>query len=141
MKKLILPLPLIMAVAVLATSGCASREGAYMTTDPETHTQEIASKFVLMDRGARRSIKLAGPIQQGRTDDGRLQVTANIMNRENRRLQVQVQCIFKNANGVSTGDETPWENLILTENGIESVSYSALNSQASDFTIRVREAR
>jgi hypothetical protein len=133
-------LPIIALSAVLQ-SGCASREGAYMTTDPSLNIQEVSSKFVLMDKGARRSIKLAGPIQQGFTPDGRLQVVANIMNRENRRLQVQVQCVFKNANGVSTGDETPWADLILTENGIEAVSYSSLNNQAADFTIRVREAR
>jgi uncharacterized protein YcfL len=132
---------LMLSTGLLLQSGCASREGAYMSTDPSRNIQEVSSKFVLMDPGARRSIKLAGPIQQGTTQDGRLQVSANVMNRENRRLQVQVQCVFKNANGVSTGDETPWSNLILTENGIETVSFTALNNEATDFTIRVREAR
>ncbi len=43
--------------------------------------------------------------------------------------------------GFSTGDETPWENLILTENETQTVHYTSMNAQAKNFTIRVRQAR
>jgi hypothetical protein len=64
-----------------------------------------------------------------------------VKNREDRRIQVQVQCVFKDEHGFSTGDETPWENLILAENSTEAVHFTAMNTQARNFTIRVRQAR
>jgi hypothetical protein len=54
---------------------------------------------------------------------------------------VQVQCVFKDSAGFSTGDETPWENVILTENGQETVRFTSMNNLASKFTVRVRQAR
>jgi hypothetical protein len=49
--------------------------------------------------------------------------------------------VFKELDGFSSGDETPWQTLILTENGQESVRFVSMNDKAKDFTIRVREAR
>ncbi len=62
-------------------------------------------------------------------------------NRESRRIQVQINCVFKDAQGVSTGDETPWQTLILSENATEAVRFTAMNAQAKKYTVRVRQAR
>ncbi len=120
--------------------GCASHEGAYAPADTSKANQELAAKFVLMDPGAQRSVSSAG-LKEARLDDGRLKVSCILQNRENRRIQVQAQCVFKDALGFSTGDETPWENVILTENGMETVTYLSLNNQAINYTVRVRQAR
>ncbi|MGN6385663.1 MAG: DUF1425 domain-containing protein, partial [Verrucomicrobiota bacterium] len=69
----------------------------------------------------------------------RLQVAANIRNREERRIQVQVQCEFKDGQGFAI-DSTPWNTLVLTERGQETVSFTSMNSKAQRYTIRVREA-
>jgi len=66
---------------------------------------------------------------------------ANIKNRENRRIQVQVNCVFKDDQGMATGDETPFQTLILAENSTEAVSFAAMNPQDRKYTIRVRQAR
>ena len=55
---------------------------------------ETEAKFVLLDPGAQRSVTSPG-IQQRTLPDGRKQVTANMRNRENRRIEVQVNCVFK----------------------------------------------
>lgn len=128
------------AVGLIVHTGCKSHEGAYAPVLKESHETENREPLVLMDPGAQRSISTTG-IQRRTMEDGRLQVTANIVNRENRRLQVQVNCVFKDAQGFSTGDESPWRTLILTENSQESVSFTSLNDKAEKFTIRVREAR
>ena len=73
--------------------------------------------------------------------DGRLEVTVQLRNRENRRLEVQANCVFKDVNGISTGDETPFQTLILTENATEQVKFTSMNDKAKRFTIRVRQAR
>jgi hypothetical protein len=69
-----------------------------------------------------------------------LQVSANVRNRENRRIQVQINCEFKDGQGFST-DSTPFQNLILDENAQETVRFISMNDQAQRFTIRVRQAR
>ena len=137
MKILLLP-PLAAAALVLA--GCARETGALMPVNTQVFQQETTSKFVLMDPGAQRSVNTGG-LQERIRDDGRLEVQAIVRNREKRRLQVQVQCVFKDEKGFGTGDETSWEDVILTENGQETLRFVSLNALARTYTVRVRESR
>ncbi len=129
-------LPALVATASLF-AGCGG--GAYLPK-ADTHSQETKAKFVLMDAAARRSVTSDG-LQERTLPDGRLEVGAILRNRENRRIQVQVQCVFKDTAGFSTEDETPWQNVILTENGQETVQFTSMNDQAKNYTFRVRQAR
>ena len=47
-----------------------------------------------LDAGAQRSVTCTG-IQETRLPDGRMKVAANLRNRENRRIEVQANCVFK----------------------------------------------
>ncbi len=130
----------IAAAAVLAT-GCSTYDkGPYLPEQSKTPAYENSERFVLLDPGVKYSITCTG-INERTLDDGRLEVTAQIRNRENRRLEVQVNCVFKDGNMVGTGDETPFQTLILTENASESVKFISANSTAKKYTIRVRQAR
>ena len=73
--------------------------------------------------------------------DGRLELTANLRNREERRIDVQVNCVFKDEQGFPIGDDTPFQTLILTENAQEAVRFVSMNNRAKKYTVRVREAR
>jgi len=139
MKKILIPFCAV-AVLTLAGTGCKHPETGAFT--PQSTTQfdtENKEKFVLMDPGAQYSVTCSG--LQERLPDGRLKVVANVRNRENRRIQVQINCVFKDEQGFSTGDETPWQTLILTENGQESVAFESANDKAKKYTVRVRQAR
>lgn len=137
MKKIALSI----AVGALAFfAGCATEPGPFAPQDTTKYTLENTEAFVLMDKQVQYSVTSTG-IQYRNLPDGRLEVTANIKNRENRRIQVQVGCVFKNEEGFSTGDETPWQTLILGENTTEAVTFTSMNSQARKYTIRVRQAR
>ena len=140
MKKLFtLLFALILAGGVF--TGCKThQEGAYTPVNATKYDLENTERFVLLDPGAQRSVTTAGPIQEKVLADGRLQVTTNVRNRENRRIQVQINCVFKDEQGFPI-DETPFKNLILTENSQEGVTFTAMNTQARKYTIRVREAR
>jgi hypothetical protein len=127
-----------MALGAVLLSGCQTG-GARPPVNTTKYNYETTAKFALMDRGAQRSVT-APSLQEGRTEDGRLQVAANIRNRENRRIEVQVQCVFKDVQGFAL-DETPWQTLILTENGQETVRFVSMNNRATDYTVRVRQAR
>ena len=131
---------LILTVAtVLAVAGCKSHEGAYAPVNANMGTLENQANFVLLDPGAQRSVTCSG-LQQTTLPDGRLQVAANVRNRENRRIEVQINCEFKDEQGFSV-DSTPWQTLILTENGQETVTFVSMNAQAKKYTVRVRQAR
>jgi uncharacterized protein YcfL len=128
------------AVTLALLAGCQTEPGPYVPQDTTKYTLENTGQFVLLDEPTQTSITCTG-IEPRTLSDGRIDIVALVKNREDRRIQVQVQCVFKDEHGFSTGDETPWENLILAENSTETVHFTAMNTQAKDFTIRVRQAR
>ena len=138
------PAATLALAALLLAAGCTSKStqgsGPYLPQDTTKYTLEDTGKFVLMDQAAQYSITCTG-FQENTTPDGRLEVVANVKNREERRIQVQISCVFKDAQRFSTGDETPWQTLILTENATEAVRFTATNPLSKTYTIRVRQAR
>lgn len=128
----------MLATLAFIASGCA-HGGAYAPKNATKYDLENRANFVDMDPGTQRSVTCSG-VQQTRLPDGRLQVVANVRNRENRRLQVQTNCEFKDEQGFPV-DSTPWQTLILTENGQEGVQFISANAKASKYTVRIREAR
>jgi uncharacterized protein YcfL len=131
-------LALFLSVVALVASGCA-RGGAYEPVDTGKYNQEDTSRFVLFDAGAQRSVTCS-QMQLGRTEDGRMKVSANLRNRENRRIEVQANCVFKDAQGFAL-DETPFQTVFLDENAIQTISFESINRNAANYTIRIRQAR
>ena len=145
-----------LSVASLALGGCVPLQesgqntaetvytghpgGAYTPVNATLHDQENKERIVLMDKGVQVSVTASG-LKERFLDDGRLEIFANLRNRESRRIEVQFNCVFKDSQGFSTGDETPFQPLILTENGQETVHFVSMNNLAKRYTIRVREAR
>ena len=123
-------LNLMAALAVGLATACST----YKVPD------ETKVNFVPLDSGVAQSVRLAGA-QTRTTSDGRLEVTARLQNLENRRIEVQVDCVFQNEQGFPTNDETSFQTLILTENAVETVRFTSLNNEAKKFAIRVRQAR
>ncbi len=128
------------ALAAGLLTGCTTPTGPFPPLDTTKYTLENSERFVLLDQPAQMSVTCTG-LQEVTLPDGRLEVVANVKNRENRRLEVQVNCVFKDAAGFSTGDETPWQTLILSEHATEAVRFTAINGQARKYTVRVRQAR
>ena len=141
MKKSILHL--LPVAAALLVAGCESAHdhGPYLPHQSKTPPYESTEPFVLLDPGAQHSVTTTGQPQARLLEDGRLEVVAQLRNRENRRIEVQANCVFKDVNGVTTGDETPFQTVILTENATEHVKFVSANDKAKRFTIRVRQAR
>ena len=132
----------ILSVAALIV-GCSSTHdnGPYLPQQSKTPPYESTEPVVLMDSGVQHSLTTTGQPQARALDDGRLEVVVQLRNRESRRIEVQANCVFKDVNGVSTGDETPFQTVILTENATEQVKFTSMNNKAARYTIRVRQAR
>ena len=135
-------MPLLALSAGLFLAGCSSGhdQGPYLSQAVQTPPYENTERFVLLDPGAQYSITCPA-INERWLADGRLEVAAQMRNRENRRIEVQANCVFKDQNGFTLGDETPFQTVILTENATEQVRFTSANNQARKYTIRVRQAR
>ena len=134
-------LSVLSAVAGLfLLGGCATEPGPFTPQDTTKYTVENTEKFALLDKPTQTSVTCTG-LQERTLPDGRLEIVANVKNRENRRIQVQIGCVFKDEQGFSTGDESPYQTLILAENSTEAVRFTAMNPLAKRYTIRVRQAR
>ena len=113
--------------------------GAYTARNTDRYNVEQTSKVALMDYRVQRSVTYNGLLEHP-LEDGRLEVGINLRNRLSRRIQVQVQCVFKDLSGFAV-DETPWRDVIFTENSQETLRFVSMNDKAKGYTIRVREAR
>ncbi len=130
------------AVALLVPGcGTAHDKGPYLAQGVKTPAYESTEPVVLLDPGVQYSLTTTGQPQARTLDDGRLEVIVQLRNRENRRIEVQANCVFKDVNGITTGDETPFQAVILTENATEQVRFVSMNDKAKRYTIRVRQAR
>ena len=130
--------------AVLVATGCASSspqdQGPYVPQVTKAPGHESQEPVVLMDPGVQYSVTCTG-LQEQPLADGRLQVTAHLRNREGRRIEVQANCVFKDLNNFTVGDESPYETVILTENGTQDLQFVSTNDRARTYTIHVRQAR
>lgn len=130
---------LLPAVAGLALfAGCASQPGGTPPQDSTKYTLENTENFVLLGKSAQATVTCTG-LQPRVLPDGRLEVVASLKNREARKVSLQINCVFKDAAGFSTGDETPFQNVKLAANATEAVRFTAMNPLAKKYTIRVRE--
>src|SRR6266436_417808 len=134
MKRILLSAPLV-ATGLVIVTGCQTHDtGAYLPQNATVNNVEDSSRFVLLDKGAQYSVTCPG-MQETRLPDGRLQVLANLRNRESRRIQVQVNCVFKDAQGFVVED-TPFQNVFFDENAQEPVKFLSANDKALRYTIR-----
>ncbi|HEY9508289.1 MAG TPA: YcfL family protein [Verrucomicrobiae bacterium] len=141
MKKNLLTLVALSFVA-LAFTGCETAvvdHGAYLPLNATVNDIENRAGIVLLDKRVQNSVTCPG-IQETHLPDGRLQVAAQLRNREERRIQVQVNCEFKDAQGF-TIDSTPFQNVFFDSNSQETVRFIAMNEKAVRYTIRIRQAQ
>jgi uncharacterized protein YcfL len=130
----------LLALAAAFFAGCRTTSGSNEPFDTTKYTIESTNKFVLLDQTAQGTVSCTG-LQERVLPDGRLEVVANVKNREKHRIKIQVNCVFKDEQGVSRGDETTVQSLALAENVTEAVKFTSVNNLARDFTVQVRESR
>lgn len=138
MKTKLLLLLTSTAAGLALLAGCASQPASTAPQDTTKYTLENTENFELLGKATQESVACTG-LQPRVLADGRLEVVASVKNRADRRLRVQVNCVFKDASGFSTGDETPFQTLELAANATEAVRFTAKDTLARKYTIRVRE--
>lgn len=118
--------------------GCTT-EGPYVPSQRQP-SPEVENTFVMMDQEL--SGLIAVDMQDAkRTLKGKLRALANMRNRTNQDLTVQVQTIFRDAKGFSIGDDTSWETIVLTANETRTIDTTSTSKKADRFNMRVRMVR
>lgn len=136
----ILPfLPVIVLCVLPILAGCKTQPGPYVATS-HPPVLEDTETLVLLDQELQKTISVEG--QRASYDtNGRLKAEAKIRNLTPNTYTVQVQTVFKDEAGMSSGDESAWRTLILNANAMETYSEVALNDKSDKYTIRIRRAR
>lgn len=124
--KAIIP---ILAISLL--TACGGIPGPYI--------QANQGKFVSLGPDAASAVSCTA-LQETAQNDGRLMVKANVQNRMNRRVHVQIRCVFKDKQGFSL-EETPFQTLILTEYAQQTVPFESLKVGVENYTVQVRLTR
>lgn len=128
---------LLLVVAAAFLAGCQTAPGPYQSLDTTKYTIENTDKFILLDQPAQISVTCTG-LQERILPDGRLEVVANVKNLAKKNIEVQIDCIFKDEQGIPTENETPFRKLTLTGGSTQAVQFTSLNNQARKYTIQVR---
>lgn len=134
-------LTLLLAAGPL--TACAKKQippGPYKALTYQPGTLENTDTLVLLDAPLQGMISVEGQ-RAAFLPDGRLKAEANIRNMLGASSTIQVQTVFKDADNMSTGDETAWQNVILSPNAMQTYSATALNAKSARYTIRVRLPR
>jgi uncharacterized protein YcfL len=131
--------PTLLAVTLSAfwLAGCHTRTASYLPQETTKYSIENTEKFARLDQATQTAITCTG-LQERLNQDGRLEVVANVKNRASSNIQVRVRCVFKDANGFTTGDETAWQMLTLADEATEAVHFTAINALAHTYTVVVR---
>ena len=122
---------------VLFLAACESGP-QHASTDPDgkTAVENTDTVSYLDDFG--RDLRVAGQKAEF-LPDRRLKVYANLQNESDEDLPVLVSTQFKDKDGFSTGDETPFVNIVIPKNAMYAYQAVSINDKAVKYSIRVRE--
>ena len=126
-------------LAMLLLSACGGGSSNFPPKDTSKSGGGPEPKFVLLDPATSKSITCSG-LQERYLQDGRLEIVANVRNLENRRLEVQINCVFRDDQNFPL-DETPFQIVILTENATEGIRFTSVSNKAKSYSVRVRQSR
>ncbi len=126
-----------MAAGALALiNGCATEPESAHPSDTTKYTLEDTDRFT---NTAQHAVSCTG-LMEVPMADGRMEIVANLKNRENQKVNVQASCVYRDLSGV-TVEETPWQTVMLPENGTVAVRFAAAKATTKNYTVRVRDTR
>ena len=127
--------PLLGALVALALSACASWQGPKPLQAWKAAGQ--SDDVVALDKAAHTLVAVQTRAVE-RTSDGRMSVRLELANLSDKDLTVQVQTLFRDAKGVPTGEDTPFEAVLLPGMGSSLYETSSLRPDAQAFTVQVK---
>jgi len=130
---------LLSLIILLAfTTACSKRSKSpdFARVDEEAIEAAFAPVNILDDD--LRNRVAADIASKERLEDGRLRIRTNLRNSTKKDLNVIVRVVFKDEQGLSTGDETEWEYIYFAPQQIITHSGISRENDAANFTVEVR---
>ena len=128
-----------MAAGFALFAGCVTHLAP--PQDTTKYTVENTEKFVLLDEPTQLAISCTG-LQEIVQPDGRLlEVVANVRNRGSEPTPIEINCVFKDEQGFSLGEEMPFQTYILAGRLTAVIHFKAPGPAARKYTIHVRQVR
>ena len=109
--------------------------------DTTKYTVENTEKFVLLDEPTQLAISCTGLQEIVQPDGHLLEVVANVKNRGSEPTPIEINCVFKDDQGFSIGEEMPFQTYILAGRLTAVVHFKAPGLTARKYTIHVRQVR
>jgi hypothetical protein len=132
---------LLLATACAAgLAGCATPPPPAAAQAPAKYTVASTDKFAPVDAAAAAALECES-LNERVLGDGRLEIVAVIRNRTAQRVEAQARCVFKDGQGLPTGDETPWQALVLEGKSSEALRFAAPAAADSRYAVGVRLRR
>jgi hypothetical protein len=137
MKKLLS----LLCVASFALLGVGCVEGPTVPEGNPKSPDAVHAPVTLLDPDLEDVIAV-DVIHVGKNANGLLAVQANVRNRTDRDVVIQIQTVFfddlGNALYSEPGNETPWTTVSVTTNGTIPYRAQALSNAAKRFTLHIR---
>ena len=127
----------VSAFCFFCVAGCASEGPEKPITKPEDAIEETES-VVLLDK---LKGKIAVENQSAVWESERLKVRINVRNRTDYRQVIEIQTVFKDAEGFSLGDETSWSMMFLGARETKTYTATSIDNRPKKFTVRIRKTR
>lgn len=133
--------PTGLALGLVAVLLAACAEGPEIPKSNPRSPETAGAPVVLLDEDMSDDIAV-DQIRSGRTSNNLLAVEANIRNRTEHDISIQVQTLYRDQHGnalyFNAGEETPWTVLVITANSTTPYRSQSLSPQAAQSTIRMR---
>jgi hypothetical protein len=134
---------MLTVVAVAWLTGCKAPDGAYVAVAKPDSPAAAGAPVVLLNYDLKRTLAVDKPVMVDRDAIGRLRVQVGLRNRvDDENLQIQVQTLWMNDAGrvlySQPGSEAAWQSLTVSPNQTVYYSQTALTTEATKFSIRVR---
>ena len=96
-----------------------------------------SEEIVALDKAAHTLVAVQSKAEE-RRPDGRLALRVELANLSDKDLAIQVQTLFRDKAGVPTGEDTPFEPMVLPGMGSKIYSVVSLRPDAATYTIQVK---
>jgi hypothetical protein len=122
------------ALALLLVQACAWHGPQALQTWPEVGD---APEIVALDKAAWKLVAVQKR-SMTITPDGQAQISLELANLSAKDLSVQVQTIFRNKDGMLTGDETSWQMVRIPGNATWLYEVKSLQPHPGSYLIQIK---
>jgi hypothetical protein len=123
------------ALAALLLSACSSWLGPQALQAYPGVTND--NRVVALDKAAWKLVAVKN-LASERSKDGRLHVRVELSNQSDKDLPVQLQILFRDKAGQITGEDTPFQMVVLPGGAVKLYEVTSLRTDAAAYTVQVK---